>query len=152
MSQSLTFLETTLSHDHPVFTGILRIALERTKAKADQNILRLYSIGLVFLPLTAITGVFSLNADVPHDGDRYTHEDDEGNPAGYHWFGVAFGFVSSTGSLPTQPKRSIHSFTDYHLCQFGGTGHLPHFQQLPSTFRCPPWAFRLWLTLLALVV
>ena len=93
MYQSLNFLDTTLAHDHPVFTGILRVALEKTKMRSDQMILRLYSMGLIFLPLTAVTGCFSENFKTPRDGDE-DHLNPDGTPAGFHWFGIVLVFVS----------------------------------------------------------
>jgi len=84
MHQSLTYYDALLAHDHPVFTGILRISFERAKLQMDRQILRLYTVAIVFVPVAMLTGIFSENVRVPRNGDE-DHLDENGNPAGFSW-------------------------------------------------------------------
>ena len=84
MHQSLTYYDALLAHDHPVFTGILRISFERAKLQMDRQILRLYTVTIVFVPVSMLTGLYGQNIRVPRDGDA-DHLDEDGNLAGYTW-------------------------------------------------------------------
>ena len=84
MHQSLTYYDALLTHDHPVFTGILRISFERAKLQMDRQILRLYTVAIVFVPVAMLTGIFSENVRVPRNGDA-DHLDENGNHAGFSW-------------------------------------------------------------------
>lgn len=84
MHQALTYYDALLAHDHPVFTGILRISFERAKLQMDRQILRLYMVTIVFVPVSMLTGLYSLNVRVPRNGDK-DHLDADGNLAGYSW-------------------------------------------------------------------
>lgn len=39
------------------------------------------------------TGLFSLNVEIPHNGDRANHLKADGTPAGFHVFGAVIGGV-----------------------------------------------------------
>jgi magnesium transporter len=73
LKQNLVFFEVILNHDHPVLTGLLRLAADAAKNHNDKLLYRIYIVTLLFLGSTATTGVFSMNADVPHNGDRERH-------------------------------------------------------------------------------
>jgi Mg2+ and Co2+ transporter CorA len=70
MQQSLAFYEAILSHDHPAFIGILRLALLRAKAGTDRALVGLYIVGLIVLPANILVGssppsLPQINADFP---------------------------------------------------------------------------------------
>ena len=58
MQQTLTFFETMLSHDHPAYLGVLRLAYEAAKIGNDKAIVRLYIVTLTFLPINILTGEY----------------------------------------------------------------------------------------------
>lgn len=58
MQQSLTFFETMLSHDHPAYLGVLRLAYEAAKIGNDKAIIRLSMVTITFLALNVFTGKY----------------------------------------------------------------------------------------------
>ena len=56
MQQTLHFFDTMLSHDHPAYLGVLRLAYEAAKIGNDKAIVRLYIVTLVFLPINIFCG------------------------------------------------------------------------------------------------
>jgi Mg2+ and Co2+ transporter CorA len=56
MQQTLTFFDTMLSHDHPAYLGILRLAYEAAKIGNDKALVRLTIVAVTFLPITIFTG------------------------------------------------------------------------------------------------
>lgn len=52
MQQTLNFFDTMLSHDHPVYIGILRLAYEAAKIGNDKALVRLYTVVLLAIPIT----------------------------------------------------------------------------------------------------
>ena len=110
MHQSLTYYDALLAHDHPVFTGILRISFERAKLQMDRQILRLYTVTIVFVPVAMLTGIFSENVRVPRDGNEF-HKDENGDPAGFTWYvDVAASRAELAGSAsPSSPRSRAFS-------------------------------------------
>lgn len=117
MQQTLTFFDTMLSHDHPAYLGILRLAYEAAKIGNDKAIVRLSIITVTFLPIMIFTGTaipysadanqklsiifigaFSLNVQVPHNGVAGTPLNPDGSPASYKAFGgVLAGLIAIVG-------------------------------------------------------
>ncbi|KAK4701005.1 magnesium transporter, partial [Phenoliferia sp. Uapishka_3] len=94
MQKVLNFYDSILSHDHPAFIGVLRLSLTSAKAGTDTALVKLYIVTLTFLPINILTGMFSLNIEVPHNGSRDDHTKADGSPAGYHaFYGVLGGVV-----------------------------------------------------------
>lgn len=89
MHQTLHFFDTMLSHDHPAYLGVLRLAFEAAKIGNDKAIVRLYIVTLTFLPINIFCGVFGTNVKVPHNGTADDHSvNSDGTPAAYWWFGI----------------------------------------------------------------
>jgi hypothetical protein len=94
LHQSLIYYESVLSHDHPAFSGILRVGLEQTKQSTDRLILRLYIVILLVLPCQILIGLFSLNIRIPANGDRETHLEPDGvTLAPFNVFGIVVAGV-----------------------------------------------------------
>lgn len=87
MYQSISYYDAVLSHDHPTYQGMLRMHLNATKLTLTKNIVRLTIVTLTFLPLASVTGLFSENVLVPHNGDRETHLRADGSRSPFNWFG-----------------------------------------------------------------
>jgi hypothetical protein len=94
LKQNLLFFEVMLNHNHPVLIGLLRLAADATRNHNDRLFSRLYIVTLLFLACTACTGVFSSNAEVPHNGDREHHRNPDGTMATRYWFGIVIILVS----------------------------------------------------------
>ena len=64
MQQTLHFFDTMLSHDHPAYLGVLRLAYEAAKIGNDKAIVRLNIILVMFLPVNIYCGelIFDLNS------------------------------------------------------------------------------------------
>lgn len=109
MQQTLNFYEAILSHDHPAYIGILRLALISAKAGTDLGLVKLYIVTLTFLPLNIFTcqseqttlfpcyepncfaldaALFGMNVNVPHNGSREDHVRADGSRAPYNLFGI----------------------------------------------------------------
>lgn len=58
MQQTLNFFDTMLSHDHPAYLGVLRLAYEAAKIGNDKAIVRLNIILVMFLPVNIYCGKF----------------------------------------------------------------------------------------------
>lgn len=56
MQQTLTFFDTMLSHNHPAYLGVLRLAYEAAKIGNDKAIVRLNIILVMFLPVNIYCG------------------------------------------------------------------------------------------------
>lgn len=56
MQQTLNFFDTMLSHDHPAYLGVLRLAYEAAKIGNDKAIVRLNVILVMFLPVNIFCG------------------------------------------------------------------------------------------------
>ena len=63
MQQTLNFYEAILSHDHPAYIGVLRLALISAKAGTDLSLVKLYIVTLTFLPLNIFTCERSLSTE-----------------------------------------------------------------------------------------
>lgn len=59
MQQTLNFFDTMLSHDHPAYLGLLRLAYEAAKMGNDKAIVRLNIILVMFLPINIYTSASS---------------------------------------------------------------------------------------------
>ena len=90
MQKLLSFYDSILSHNHPAFIGVLRISLTSAKAGTDAAIVKLYIVTLTFLPINILTGLFSLNVQIPHS----TFVAPDGSPGGYHAFYGVLGGVT----------------------------------------------------------
>lgn len=115
MYQSISYYDAVLSHDHPTYQGMLRMHLNSTKLILTKNIVRLTIVTVTFLPLASVTGsflslnhlawrtqltrsshfdlpsltgLFSENIRVPHNGDREEHLRADGTHAPHNWFGI----------------------------------------------------------------
>ena len=118
MQQTLNFFDTMLSHDHPAYLGILRLAYEAAKIGNDKAIVRLTIVTITFLPIMIFTGnlgiptlptrvnqlsitstgAFSLNVQVPHNGVAGTPLNPDGSTASYKAFGgVLAGLIAVVG-------------------------------------------------------
>ncbi|KAH8923431.1 hypothetical protein BT69DRAFT_1365967 [Atractiella rhizophila] len=86
MQQSLTFFEVTLAHDHPLYLSVLRLSLERTKNVTDIRLIGLSIVTFTFLQIVLLTSTFSLNVEVPHNGDRQTHRLPDGSRSPFTTF------------------------------------------------------------------
>lgn len=116
MQQTLTFFDTMLSHNHPAYLGVLRLAYEAAKIGNDKAIVRLNIILVMFLPVNIYcgrswfsarylkkesshtillhAGLFGTNVYVPHNRKR-----EDGRPEALWAFGlvmVGLVFVVST--------------------------------------------------------
>lgn len=60
MQQTLHFFDTMLSHDHPAYLGVLRLAYEAAKIGNDKAIVRLNIILVMFLPVNIYCGEYEL--------------------------------------------------------------------------------------------
>lgn len=58
MHQSLVFYEAILAHDHPAYSGILRLSLHDAKGGTDIGILQLYVVTLTIIPMNIVIGNF----------------------------------------------------------------------------------------------
>ncbi|GAA5921222.1 hypothetical protein JCM1841_001639 [Sporobolomyces salmonicolor] len=89
MQQSLAHYDAILSHDHPSYVGILRLALEGTKLGIDMRIIPLSCIVLACSAISVPTGLSSLNVKIPiFNGDRFTHLRADGSRSPFYAFGI----------------------------------------------------------------
>ncbi|KAK4049146.1 hypothetical protein OIV83_004335 [Microbotryomycetes sp. JL201] len=70
MQQSLNFFDVILSHDHPAYLSMLHLTLTSAKGTISMSVVKLTIVTLTILPIQIFTGLFSLNAEVPHQGNR----------------------------------------------------------------------------------
>ncbi|GAA5895374.1 hypothetical protein JCM5296_002390 [Sporobolomyces johnsonii] len=89
MQQSLAHYDAILSHDHPSYVGILRLALEGTKLGIDMRIIPLSCIVLACSAISVPTGLSSLNVKIAiFNGDRLTHLRADGSRSPFYAFGI----------------------------------------------------------------
>jgi Mg2+ and Co2+ transporter CorA len=88
MQQSLNFYEAILSHDHPSYTRILRLAFEGTQIQYSKALVRLACVTAMFAPHTIYVGLFSMNIEEPHD-----HRNPDNNSLA-PFFGVVAGVLT----------------------------------------------------------
>lgn len=110
MQQSLNFYDAILSHDHPAYLGVLNLSLVSAKAGTTMTLVKLYIVTLTILPIQIFTGglgdaalsysladppcstgMFSLNINVPHNGDREFHLKADGTLSGFSVFYMIVG-------------------------------------------------------------
>ena len=91
---------------------MLRISLEGAKMGTDMALVKLYVyfpnlefadtdgispnryiVTLTFLPINILTGLFSTNSEVPHNGDRDDHLRADGSFSPFNVFGIIIGGV-----------------------------------------------------------
>ena len=119
MQQTLNFFDTMLSHDHPAYLGILRLAYEAANIANDKALVRLYIVALTFLPINIFTselirlsiirfvsltyilflGGFGMNVYLPHNGVFGTPLEPDGSPAPFYAFGGVIAGLALVVSL-----------------------------------------------------
>lgn len=89
MMQQLAFYDHLLSHDHPGYLGVLRLAMNKTKGQTDTWIIRLYLITLTVYAMQVILGLFSMNVNIPRNGVYASpHRNSDGTQAPFYVFGI----------------------------------------------------------------
>ncbi|OWZ60459.1 cation transporter [Cryptococcus neoformans c45] len=68
LQNSLYHYEYILSHCQPAYLSHLNVSFAVTKGRTDQAILALSVVAISILPMQFITGLFSMNVYVPHNG------------------------------------------------------------------------------------
>lgn len=68
LQNSLYHYEYILSHCQPAYLSHLNVSYAFTKGRTDQAILALSVVAISILPMQFITGLFSINVHVPHNG------------------------------------------------------------------------------------
>jgi len=87
LQHSLAHYEHMLSQSHPTYLAHLRATVETTKNGTDMNLLYLSMVSIAVLCLQTLTGLFSLNVQVPHN---------KREPDGRH---IVFGVVLALASM-----------------------------------------------------
>ncbi|KAJ9107477.1 hypothetical protein QFC21_000930 [Naganishia friedmannii] len=93
LQTSLLHYEYILSHCQPAYMAHLNVTFAIARSGTSDLILALSVVGIGILPLQFITGMFSLNIQVPHNGDRDEHKNPDGTSAGYSWFFVVLAIA-----------------------------------------------------------
>ncbi|MBW0489112.1 hypothetical protein O181_028827 [Austropuccinia psidii MF-1] len=94
LNQGLGFYDTILSNAHQSYLSSLRLGLNETTQAQDVLIVRLYLISLIFLPMSTLIGLHSMNIHIPTNGDEETHlrADGSRSPFNVFWI-VLFGSI-----------------------------------------------------------
>nr|VWO96713.1 Magnesium transporter ALR2 [Ganoderma boninense] len=74
LQQSLAHYERMLSQSHPTFLSQLRFSVNRAKSDSDKAVMFLTAISLGVVCVQTLIGLFSMNAEVPHNnipGTKY---------------------------------------------------------------------------------
>lgn len=97
LQTSLYHYEYILAHCQPAYLSYLNVSGAQSRGGTDMLILALSTVSMGILPMQLITGLFSMNARVPCNGDWENKANALGEPAGYGWFAgicVAVFFVA----------------------------------------------------------
>ncbi|WWC62205.1 uncharacterized protein I303_104800 [Kwoniella dejecticola CBS 10117] len=94
LQTSLYHYEYILSHCQPAYLSHLNVSFSFAKGGTDKAILALSTVTISILPMQLILGLFSMNANVPHNGDAdmdgHAHTDGTPSPLGY-FAGIVVG-------------------------------------------------------------
>ncbi|WWC94542.1 hypothetical protein V866_001388 [Kwoniella sp. B9012] len=88
LQTSLYHYEYILSHCQPAYLSHLNVSFSFARGGTDQAILALSTVTISILPMQFILSLFSMNVNVPHNGDpdMNAHEHDDGTPSPYGYF------------------------------------------------------------------